>query len=154
MSPLLTGWGRTAPTRADVVRPSSVEQVSDALASGRPVIARGLGRSYGDAAQNGGGLVVDATGRRPVLSEYSEEYLRALLAAIAGVVVVAYCIWAFDRSWATSASAVPFVMGIMRYGLLVDQGHGEEPELVLFGDRTLLGLAAACIGLLALGTAL
>jgi len=77
-----------------------------------------------------------------------------MLAAIAGVVVVAYCIWAFDHSWATSASAVPFVMGIMRYGLLVDQGHGEEPELVLLGDRTLLGLAAACIGLLALGTAL
>ena len=62
MSPLLTGWGRTAPTRADVVRPRSVEQVSEALASGRPLIARGLGRSYGDAAQNGGGLVVDATG--------------------------------------------------------------------------------------------
>jgi decaprenyl-phosphate phosphoribosyltransferase len=96
----------------------------------------------------------DAAGRRPVLSEYSEEYLRAMLAAIAGVVVVAYCIWAFDHSWATSASAVPFVMGIMRYGLLVDQGHGEEPELVLLGDRTLLGLAAACLGLLALGTAL
>ena len=96
----------------------------------------------------------DIAGQRSVLSEYSEEYLRAMLAAIAGVVVVAYCIWAFDHSWATSASAVPFVMGIMRYGLLVDQGHGEEPEIVLFGDRTLLGLAAACIGLLALGTAL
>jgi hypothetical protein len=49
---------------------------------------------------------------------------------------------------------VPFVLGIMRYGLLVDQGHGEEPEMVLFGDRTLIGLALACIALLALGTVL
>jgi decaprenyl-phosphate phosphoribosyltransferase len=71
--------------------------------------------------------------------------------------VVAYCIWAFNRggsNWATSASAVPFVLGIMRYGLLVDQGHGEEPEALLFGDRTLLGLVAACLVLLMLGTAL
>jgi decaprenyl-phosphate phosphoribosyltransferase len=96
-----------------------------------------------------------STGARPVLEEYSEDYLRAMLATIAGVVVVAYCIWAFeDRHVLRSASAVPFVLGIMRYGLLVDQGHGEEPEAVLLGDRTLLGLAAACLGLLALGAAL
>jgi decaprenyl-phosphate phosphoribosyltransferase len=100
----------------------------------------------------------DAGLRRPVLNEYSVEYLRTMLGTIAGVIVVAYCIWAFNRggghSWPTAASAVPFVLGIMRYGLLVDQGHGEEPEQVLFGDRTLLGLAGVCLALLALGTAL
>ena len=96
-----------------------------------------------------------SAGARPVLQEYSEDYLRAMLATIAGVVVVAYCIWAFeDRDALRSASAVPFVLGIMRYGLLVDQGHGEEPEAILLGDRTLLGLAVACVGLLALGAAL
>ena len=72
-----------------------------------------------------------------------------MLATTAGVIVVAYCIWCFEaprrrRAVAlTSASAVPFVLGIMRYGLLVDQGHGEEPEVLLLGDRTLLALAAA-----------
>jgi decaprenyl-phosphate phosphoribosyltransferase len=96
---------------------------------------------------------------RRVLAEYSEDYLRAMLAAIAGVIVVAYCIWSFEdrgngTAWPTAASAVPFVLGIMRYGLLVDQGHGEEPEAVLLGDRTLLGLAGACFALLALGTVL
>jgi decaprenyl-phosphate phosphoribosyltransferase len=102
--------------------------------------------------------VPDGSSRR-VLAEYSEDYLRAMLATIAGVIVVAYCIWSFEdrgtgTAWPTAASAVPFVLGIMRYGLLVDQGHGEEPEAVLLGDRTLLGLAAACFALLALGTVL
>jgi decaprenyl-phosphate phosphoribosyltransferase len=101
--------------------------------------------------------VPDGSSRR-VLAEYSEDYLRAMLSTIAGVVVVAYCIWSFEVRdgvlWARAASAVPFVLGIMRYGLLVDQGHGEEPEAVLLGDRTLLALAAACVGLLALSVAL
>jgi len=101
--------------------------------------------------------VPDGSSRR-VLAEYSEDYLRAMLSTIAGVVVVAYCIWSFEVRdgvlWARAASAVPFVLGIMRYGLLVDQGHGEEPEAVLLGDRTLLALAASCVALLALSVAL
>jgi decaprenyl-phosphate phosphoribosyltransferase len=95
-----------------------------------------------------------------VLAEYSEDYLRAMLSTIAGVIVVAYCIWSFEGrpgdppSALTSASAVPFVLGIMRYGLLVDQGHGEEPEVLLLNDRILLALVACCFGLIGLGAIL
>lgn len=67
---LLAGWGRAPVSGATVVRPESLSELEDLVRLARdplPMVARGLGRSYGDAAQCAGGQVVDCTGLNRVL---------------------------------------------------------------------------------------
>jgi decaprenylphospho-beta-D-ribofuranose 2-oxidase len=68
----LSGWGRSSWSWCSVVRPEGEDEVLGVLAAaareGRRVIARGAGCSYGDAAQNEGGDVLDMRGLDRIIS--------------------------------------------------------------------------------------
>jgi decaprenylphospho-beta-D-ribofuranose 2-oxidase len=66
------GWGMAVRGRARVLRPTSAEQVASAMASvrrqGGTLALRGSGCSYGDAAMNSAGHVLDLAQMRRILS--------------------------------------------------------------------------------------
>ncbi len=67
----LHGWGRTSGTMTHLAAIDSVADAVSALRTSgaqRGVVPRGLGRSYGDAAQNAGGTTLDLTRMNRILS--------------------------------------------------------------------------------------
>lgn len=85
------------------------------------------------------------SGTRPSLAAYSQPFLRSVTFAALTITILAYCAWVFDQPgdapWLT-ASVLPLVLALLRYGLLIEQGAGEAPDRVVVNDRALqvLGL--------------
>ena len=95
----------------------------------------------------------DRASTRVTLSYYTASFLRYVRSVTSSVAIAAYCLWAFEKAEAAGSqiwfelSIVPFVLGILRYALLLETGHGGAPEEVVLGDRTLqvLGLVWAAV---------
>jgi decaprenyl-phosphate phosphoribosyltransferase len=104
------------------------------------------GKRHAERQEMGAGAVAV----RPALAEYTDGFLAYVRAVASGTVLVAYCLWAFEKaheaqtSWPWyQLSILPFVLGLLRYALLIEQGKGAAPEEIVLSDRTL-----QCIGVL------
>jgi decaprenyl-phosphate phosphoribosyltransferase len=93
----------------------------------------------------------NGAGSRPVLEMYSSRYLQYVWTMASGVMLTAYCLWAFEQAEKVSSfsgyelSIIPFVAWVLRYALLVESGEGGTPEDIVLGDRTLLILSAVWV---------
>jgi len=99
----------------------------------------------------------DGESHRATLGAYTPSFLRHVRTVASGVTMTGYCLWAFEKAQGSSGaiwfelSIVPFVLGVLRYSLLVDAGHGGAPEDVVLGDRRLQILGVALAVLVAVG---
>ncbi len=88
-------------------------------------------------------------GTRRSLASYTDTYLRFTWMLSAAMVLISYCLWAFDNShrgplnvgW-TAISIAPFTLALLQYAREIDIGQAGEPEDVVLRDRVLqvLGL--------------
>jgi decaprenyl-phosphate phosphoribosyltransferase len=85
----------------------------------------------------------DSSEHRRTLGAYSTAFLGYVRAVSSGVMITAYCLWAFENAAHTGddtwfrLSIEPLVIAVLRYALVVDQGGGGAPEEVVLSDRTL-----------------
>ncbi len=105
---------------------------------------------------------VGAGAARPVLSQYTPEFLHSALTMSATVVVTSYNLWAFDTS-ATGLSSirhhivpirltiVPVVFAVLFIMRSAEAGEGQSPEDLLLHNRVVQLLGVIWAGLLALG---
>lgn len=99
-----------------------------------------------------------AGSHRKVLDGYSPSFLAHLRAVSSGVVLVAYCLWAFERADLTGLSipwyqmsVVPFTTAVLRYAQLLDTGEGGAPEELVLADPMLLGAGAVWAAVFGIG---
>lgn len=85
---------------------------------------------------------------RSSLKKYSSSYLRFVWATASAILIMSYCLWAFelreraDGSLWPVISMIPFVLAVLRYAVDVDEGNAGEPEVIALRDRVLQVLGA------------
>jgi len=90
---------------------------------------------------------------RPVVEEYTQEFLQLVLTVAIGITLTAYSLWAFSLSGNNSyaeISVITVTFALLRYILAVEKDSAESPEEVMYGDWYFLGSGAVTALLLVL----
>jgi len=98
--------------------------------------------------QNGSAVTV-----RPVIAEYTHEFLRLILTVAIGITLTAYSLWAFSLTGShpyAEISVITVTFALFRYILAVEKNSGESPEEVMYSDWYFLGASAVTALLLIL----
>lgn len=111
------------------------------------------GKRGAEAAETG----ADTSVRRS-LDSYTPGYVAYLRSVSSSAVLVAYCLWAFEKAAESGTdfpwyqlSIVPFAVGILRYALVLDEGRGSAPEEVVLADRALQVIGVVWLAVFAVG---
>lgn len=111
------------------------------------------GKRYAELRELGGDSTTRAT-----LEEYTPRFLQMVLSVSIGATLVTYCQWAFEgrevsgSSWPFyELSIIPMATALLRYALVIEQGHGAAPEEVFLADRWLQVLGVVWVVVFGLG---
>lgn len=116
----LQGWGRTMPSAARL-RQATIDGLGATLPTSNPrgVLARGLGRSYNDAAQNGGGEII-----KLVEGEIRPPTSQGILEIEAGVTLDALLRFLVPQGWFVPVT--PGTRFVTIGGALACDVHGKN----------------------------
>lgn len=123
----VSGWGGGPTVNARLARPASPEELAAALAGWRErgytergAIARGMGRSYGDAAQLDGGLLIDTTRLR----RFELDAERGTVTAEAGVTLAELLAELVPEGW--MVPVLPGTQHVSVGGAIASDIHGKS----------------------------
>ena len=124
----LTGWGRIAPTRASLAAPASDAEAAALLRylatptmGGGTAIARGLGRSYNNAAQSAGGIVISTSNLNNIISL---DPATGVVVAEAGVSLEQLMVAGLPHGWFVPVS--PGTRQVTVGGAIAADVHGKN----------------------------
>ena len=115
------------------------------------------GKRYSELKREEENGVAKSDIRRKALAGYTLGYLRFVWSVAAAVAIMGYALWSFDVAQTPSSlpwaewSVLPFVLAILRYGVVIDKGDAEAPEDAVLGDKVLMLLGLAWLVLFGLG---
>jgi decaprenyl-phosphate phosphoribosyltransferase len=100
----------------------------------------------------------DSNATRASLEDYTLNFLQTVLSVSVAATLVTYCIWAFDvrevsgSTWPFyELSIVPMLTALLRYTLVLEQGHGAAPEEIFAADRWLQAMGVVWVLIFGLG---